>query len=259
MEPVIEPDSITGKGPIFASLSLNRKDSWSSRSEAAKYFKKAYNKWDSRALESYVKHGLREDSTKADGSVTLTTSKHQEVIQYMRPNFEHKRVLDADADPESLKTHDTVFHPDIIGPSKAIYPFYRYEPILLFKLLRHIRPSVLYLFGETSPISTPDHRKEKMERTGRGMGGSGGYENGRVKELLFPGAGHALPFEAVEGVSDAVATWLRQEVIRWKEEEERIKNNWVDLQPEARTSTSNEWPAELKTYFDKSKKKSSKL
>ena len=41
-----------------------------------------------------------------------------------------------------------------------------------------------------------------MERTGRGMGGSGGYENGRGKELLFPGAGHALPFEAVEGVSD---------------------------------------------------------
>lgn len=207
-------------------------------------------------LESYINHGLREDSTKADGSVTLTTSKHQEVIQYMRPNFQHKRPLDADTDPESLKTHDTVFHPDIIGPSNAIYPFYRHEPILLWKLLKHIRPSVLYLFGETSPISTPDHRKEKMERTGKGIGGSGGAENGRVKEVTFPGAGHALPFEAVEGVSDAVATWLKQEVIRWKEEEARIKKDWVDIQREARTSTSGEWLVQLKTYFDKPKQKS---
>ncbi|GAM44029.1 hypothetical protein TCE0_060r19321 [Talaromyces pinophilus] len=259
MEPVIEPNALAGKGPIFVSLSLNRKDSWPSRSEAAKYFKKAYKNWDPRVLESYIKYGLKDDTTSVSGSVTLTTSKHQEVIQYMRPNFQHKRPLDADADPEGLKTHDTIFYPDIIGPSNAIYPFYRYEPILLWKLLKHIRPSVLYLFGEASPISTPDHRKEKLERTGKGIGGSGGYKNGRVKEVTFSGAGHALPFEAVEGVSDAVSTWLKQETIRWKEEEERVNKDWLDLRRDARTSTSDEWLVHLKTYFEKPKKERSKL
>lgn len=259
MEPVIEPNALAGKGPIFVSLSLKRKDSWPSHSEASKYFKNAYDKWDPKVLESYIKYGLKDDTTRAPGSVTLTTSKHQEVIQYMRPNFQHKRPLDADADPEGLKTHDTVFYPDIIGPSNAIYPFYRYEPILLWKLLKHIRPSVLYLFGETSPISTPDRRAEKLERTGKGIGGSGGYKIGRVKEVIFPGAGHALPFEAVGSVSEAVSTWLKQEVIRWKKEEERIKKDWVDLSREARTSTSDEWLVHLKGYFDKPRKEGSKL
>jgi hypothetical protein len=234
MEPVIEPSILSGKGPIFVQLSLNREDTWPSRSEAAKIFKKAYNKWDPTVLERYIKHGLRDvqsetDLAEAKGSVTLTTSKHQEAIQYMRPNFQNKKPLDADKDPESLQSHDTVFYPDIIGPPNTICPFYRYEPIFLFKLLKHIRPSVLYLFREASPISTPDHRVEKLERTGKGIGGSGGYRNGRVKEVTFPGSGHALPFEAVDGVSEAASTWFKQEVMRWKEEEERIRKDWVDL------------------------------
>lgn len=263
MEPVIEPDTFSAKGPTFVKLSLNRKDMWPSQLEAAKDFKKAYRKWDPRAIERYIKYGLRDvlpetDSTKT-GAVTLTTSRHQEVVQYMRPNFHNKKPLDADNDPESLQFHDTVFYPDTMGPSNSIYPFYRCEPVLLFKLLKHIRPSVLYLYGESSPISTPDNRARKLERTGKGIGGSGGYKNGRVKEVTFPGAGHALPFEAVDGVSDATSAWLQQEIMRWKEEEERIEKGWVDLQRETRTSTSDEWRVHLKMYSEKPKNPGSKL
>ena len=241
------------------SLSLKRKDRWPSRAEAAKSFRKAYGKWDPRVVDIYIKHGVKDDPTQPKGSVTLATSKHQEVVKYMRPNFQNKKPLNGVADAGSLDGHDSVFYPDIIGPPNTIYPFYRYEPIILWGLMKHIRPSVLYLYGGKSPISTPDDRERKLERTGRGIGGSGGRKNGRVMDFTFPSAGHALPFEAVKGVSEVMSAWLTQEVVRWKEEEERIQKDWVDLKQEARTSTSNEWLIHLKTYFDGTQKASSKL
>lgn len=258
MEPVLEKNIHAGMGTIFVKLSLGRKDTWPSRSEAAKYFKKSFHKWDSRVLERWLEHGLRDvrpdiDSTKAEGSVTLTTSKHQEVIQYLRPNFQKKRPLNSDKDPDTQELHDPVFYPDIIGPPHAIYPFYRYEPILAWRLLTHVRPSVLYLFGENSPVSSSELRAGKVERTGKGIGGSGGYKSNRVKEVIFPGAGHHLPFEAVPGVSDAASTWLKQEMMRWKEEKERINKGWLELPREARASVSDDWHIYLKTYLDRPK------
>ncbi|KAL4977129.1 alpha/beta-hydrolase [Aspergillus desertorum] len=258
MEPVIEKDIHTGKGPTLVKLSLDRKDIWPSRSEAAKYFKKSFHKWDPRVLERWLEHGLRDvrpdtDPTKAEGTVTLTTSKHQEVVQYLRANFNQKRQLNSDKDPDAHERHDPVFYPDIMGPPHAIYPFYRFEPIFAWRFLKHVRPSVLYLFGENSPVSTPALRAEKLERTGKGIGGSGGYKSNRVKEVIFPGAGHHLPFEAVEGVSDAASTWLKQEMIRWKEDEERIDNGWLELPREARASISHDWHGYLEICLDRPK------
>ncbi|EED13676.1 conserved hypothetical protein [Talaromyces stipitatus ATCC 10500] len=250
MEPVIVSSHLAGKGPIFVSLSLKRRDVWSSRSEAAKYFKKSYKKWDPRVLERWLDYGLRElrsgdESFKEAGAaVTLATSRHQEVNMYLRPNFQNKKPLNANRDPGTQQSHDAVFYADIIGPPDATHPFYRSETVILWSLLKHVRPSVLYLYGETSPVSTPDLRAEKVERTGSGIGGSGGYKSNRVKEVTFPGAGHHLPFEAVSGVSDATSTWLKQEITRWKVEEERINEGWLDLGREARTSVSDDWLTE---------------
>ncbi|KAJ5493518.1 alpha/beta-hydrolase [Penicillium diatomitis] len=141
--------------------------------------------------------------------------------------------------------HDPCFHADIIGPAHATYPFYRYEPILMWNLLRHVRPGVLYLFGDRSPVSTPDLRKEKLTRTGTSIGGSGGWKINRVKEITIPDTGHQLPFENVSRVCKETAVWLEEEVARWSEDETRISEDWLDAIPEVRSSVSSGWKAHL--------------
>lgn len=182
IEPVLEKDLHTGHGASFAKVTLPRKTAWSSHDEAVRYFKKVHKKWDPRAHDLWIEHGLREilpgehtSKTPLESSpvvskplITLTTLPEQEAVFYVRPNFDRKKPASGDAS-----------HPDIIGPPHAIYPFYRYEPILAWNLLRHIRPPVLYLFGEKSPFSSPQGREEKLERTGSGIGGNGGHERDR--------------------------------------------------------------------------------
>ncbi|PWY90687.1 alpha/beta-hydrolase [Aspergillus heteromorphus CBS 117.55] len=253
IEPVIAKDVIDGKGPIFAKLSLARKDVWPSRSHSAAYFKKGYKKWDARVLDLWLKHGLRdlEDISTPDPEsrpVTLATTKHQEVAQYLRSNFPNRRPLDIDNDPDTQFSHDPSLYPDIIGPSSGIYPFYRLEPILLWKMIKHLRPSVLYLFGDQSPVSTPTMRAEKLHRTGKGIGGSGGYKTGRVKEVTIPNTGHHLPFEDVSGVSEATAEWLCQETKRWGEDEKRILGGWLEMSTKERSSIPQEWHGHLESF-----------
>ncbi|KAL2818009.1 hypothetical protein BJX63DRAFT_429341 [Aspergillus granulosus] len=48
MEPVIEKDIHTGKGPAFVKLSLARKDKWPSLEAAEAWFRKQYRNWDPR-------------------------------------------------------------------------------------------------------------------------------------------------------------------------------------------------------------------
>ncbi|KAJ0414651.1 alpha/beta-hydrolase [Aspergillus carlsbadensis] len=230
VEPVIEKDIQTGKGLAFVKQSLARKDAWASREDAGAYFAKQYRRWDARVLRQWVQYGLRDvpfenkDENETDGGssnnnnspgstagVALVTSRHQEVTQYLRPNFQGKKPLSSTLSPDD-SVHDATFHPDVIGPEHAIAPFYRYEPLILWKMLKQIRPSVLYLFGEKSPISTPDLRAEKLHRTGSGIGGSGGCKRGMVKEVTIAGAGHHLPFERVSRVAGETAGWLKGEM-----------------------------------------------
>lgn len=227
IEPVMEKDIHAAHGASFVKISLPRKNTWSSRDEAEKYFKNLNRKWDPRAHDLWMKYGLRDICHGGDTSeaaresspaalkprVTLTTPPEQEVLLYLRPNFDGKKPASGD-----------VSHPDIIGPPHAIHPFYRYEPVLAWRLLKNIRPSVLYLFGEKSPFSSPQSKGEKLERTGRGIGGSGGHEKGKVKAVTVPGSGHILPLENVPRVSDEITWWLKTEIERWKEEEKAISN-----------------------------------
>ncbi|KAI9374498.1 alpha/beta-hydrolase [Aspergillus egyptiacus] len=255
LDPVMGRDINRCMGPIFVKLSLARRDTWSSREEAEEYFRKKFKKWDPRVLERWMNYGLREldtcgeDEEEAAGSstaVTLATSPDQEVVQYLRPNFENKKQLSSagdrgDVSSDSASDHDATFHPDIIGSAHLIFPFYRAEPLVAWKLLKHVRPSVLYLFGGRSPVSRAESRAEKIERTGRGIGGSGGYKLGKVKEVVIPGAGHHLPFEEVSSASDEMVEWVREVMRRFGEEEERIARGWVDASRQRRTSVAAEW------------------
>ncbi|KAL4948180.1 Alpha/beta hydrolase family-domain-containing protein [Aspergillus filifer] len=218
MDPVIVKNIFDGMGPQFIKRSLAMQHTWSSRKEAEAYLRKQYKLWDPRVFDKWLQYGLRDVSSQEPPSspsstttVALTTPVIHEVSPYLRANF--KNIQPASGD---------ISRPDVNGPLHAISPFYRYESILLWKLLKHIRPSVLYLYGERSPVSTPRLRKERMERTGRGIGGSGGAPVGKVKEVVMRKTTHHLPFEDVDEVANEICEWLSHETKRWKDEEAQM-------------------------------------
>ncbi|RAK89826.1 toxin biosynthesis protein [Aspergillus costaricaensis CBS 115574] len=251
IEPVIVKEFISGRGPGFAKAALMKKDTWKSRAEADSYFRETLNEWDPRCLDLWLKYGLRDNTAETENSestVGLATTKDQEIAQSLRPNF-------IDLQPGSNQSeylHDPSFWTDVTGHSETL-PFYRYEPIVLWKLLKYVRPSVLWIYGGKSIMATPDQRAEKLQRTGTGVGGSGGYEKGRVKEIVIPNGGHFVPFEDVAGVAGPAAEWIKQETDRWHDEEERIKKGWLDLTAKQRSSIPNEWLAQMDKYFMKGK------
>lgn len=207
----------------LAAMSTFRPDLWLSRTAAEATFRKSrfFEPWDSRALDKYLKYGLREvptavypPSQSSEGAVTLGTTKHQEVWTYLRPNFE----------PQGPKGHpsssDHLLSPDLDPEVEGTYLFHRPEPAIILNLLPLLRPSALYMFGGKSVLSGSAAQAQKMECTGVGIGGSGGAQMGRVKKVVFENAGHMLPCEDVAGCAEAVATWLAAELERFKAEEE---------------------------------------
>lgn len=238
IDPVLYGTHPKGTYPVANKRSVSyastfRRDVWPSRKEAAASFAKSpyYQKWDQRVFERWLKFGLRDlptalypdertDSTKTM-PVTLVTTKHQEAWTFLRPSYVYK------PDSEGKQpAPNKITHPDLDPSSTDSYPFYRPEPISTFLKLKYLRPPVLYVFGETSELSSVEVRKDKMEETGTGVGGSGGAAEGRVKEIVLPNVGHLIPMEAVDAAAEASVQWLRQELRRWQE----VEDDWVRLQ-----------------------------
>ena len=213
-----------------AMASTHRRDRWPSRRYAAEVFAKSpfYQAWDKRVFRLWLQYGLRDlptaiypeplEPNKEGPPVTLTTTKHQEVWTFLRPNY-----LGRDAEGKSVIDRRTT--PDITPDAPGIYPFYRPEPIILFHKLPHLRPPVLYIYGSESNLSRKEFRDSKHETTGTGVGGSGGAREGRVKSILFEGVGHLIPMEAVNKSAEECAKWLQQEMKRYREEEAK----WQEL------------------------------
>jgi hypothetical protein len=147
---------------------------------------------------------------KTEKEVTLTTTKHQEVFTFMRPNFKGPNNPDPEENPNPAT------HPDVDPQSAPNSPFYRPEPIATFHQLPYLRPSVLYIFGDQSSLSEPLLKADKMAQTGIAPGGSGGVKKGRVQEVTFQGVGHLIPMEVVGKTADACQEWLALEVANWK-------------------------------------------
>lgn len=235
---------------FFARLSSFRRDVWPSRADAAASFKKSklYKSWDERVFDRWIEHGLRglpaklypEDQRKysKDNPVTLSTSKHQEVFTFVRPNF---AGLDASGSP--IVNRQT--HPDLNPEGSTNYPFYRPEPHDTFRNLPHLRPSVLYIFGGKSSLSHPRLRQRKMETTGAGIGGSGGAKEGRVKEVIFENIGHLLPMDGPNECSQAAVDFLAPEIQRWRREEAEFRKKWSEKGKEETTMLTEEWRKHL--------------
>ena len=241
--------------------------------------------------------------------VTLTTSRHQEVFTFARPIFPPSSLfnptsrsssssspvtspslLPSSSVSRSLSTSvasvatsistssplsSSISNPPDLDPA-ADDPhsiFYRPEPIQTFHQLSHLRPTVLYIFGARSEISTPSMRAEKMAVTGVGVGGSRGpvmtskstsenaplishASNGtgkplspnsdgtnpkrseEIREIVISegNAGHLVPFEQVTRVANEIAAWIGAPKTRrrWMENTEKEKREWFGLSKEER-------------------------
>lgn len=242
---------------IPAALSAYRRDRWPSRKAAAESFARSpfYQAWDPRVLKLWIQHGLRDLPTKiypepqpspaatgatvtleptvtpntsanyGEKEVTLTTPKHQEVLTFFRPNpsFHPKPA------PHELT------HPDV--PTEGIVsPFYAPAAKMTLDNIPYLRPSVFYIFGETSDLSAPHYRAEKMAMTGTGVGGSGGAKASRVVQVVIKEAGHLIPMEKVTETGQTAAGWIGKEMARWRVNEELLKKQW-DSTPEVEKYT----------------------
>lgn len=259
VDPVIQlfsgPASSFEADSAIARSSTFRRDRWPSRAEAVASFRKSkfYQLWDPRVLDLWLEHGLRRlptpiyPSTSSETSahrnvekdpVTLTTNKHQEVFMFIRPNFHGM-----DADGKMVANRQT--HPDLDLDTGGIYPFYAPASFSVFKNLQHLRPSALYVFGGTSEMSTPHLRRAKLAVTGTGVSGSGGAEEGRVREVVVEGVGHLVPMVAPKKTADAAAEFLAAELQRWRREEEEWRVQWQRKGRMERMTVDDEWKRQI--------------
>ena len=257
IDPVIQSAFPAAPGiPPFANpqASAFRRDHWPSRAEAALSFKKSrfYQSWDPRVLDLWFKYGLRslptaiyakeyDDSDHPednDSPVILTTTKHQEVFTFLRANFDG-----VDANGKLIVNRRT--HPDLDLGTPDWHPFYRPEPPAVLSDLPRLRPGALYIFGGQSQLSPPDLRKQKMERTGTGVGGSGGAEADRVRQVVFEDVGHLIPMEAVTRCAAAAGEWLTSDIKRWRGEEAEFKREWEAKERRAKYTITEEWKKNL--------------
>ncbi|KAF2722630.1 hypothetical protein K431DRAFT_338003 [Polychaeton citri CBS 116435] len=265
MDPVVQryPAKLGTFNPARASMV--RRDRWPSRKVAEASFRKSkfYQTWDPRVLDLWLEHGLRDLPTKiypsftpasqtppaitADGSstistpeknseveVTLSTTKHQEVVTFLRPNYPTLSNLD----PWTQPNPNT--HPDVDPGTGPNVPFYRPEVRETFYKLALLRPGVFYIFGEESYMSTRVLQADKLACTGTGVGGSGGVKAGRVSSVTVEKVGHLIPMEDVDASAKNCASWIILELERWRRVEEDERGERATLPKEQRGMMSEE-------------------
>ncbi|KAF5027302.1 hypothetical protein F66182_596 [Fusarium sp. NRRL 66182] len=238
LDPVISHYASTpgaqNAGP--AAMSMYRREVWPSRAEAAASFNRSpfYKAWDPRVLQCWLDYGIR--SVPGEESVALATTKHQEIFTYLRPSWDAY-----DAEGKNL------IHPELtpdLNPNLhqrwPTYPVYRPEGPNTLARLPEVRPSVLYVFGGKSELSSLELQEEKMALTGTGVGGSGGQAKGRVKRVIGENNGHLLPMENPSLCASAAADWIKAEVGRWWTEERKYEE-WTKKTQEEKSTVSEEF------------------
>ena len=225
MEPVIQPEH--APGPNAAMMSTYRPDLWPSREAAEASFRKNkfFQTWDSRVLDKYIEFGLRQVPTAlypkvveagavSPGSFTLTISMHQEAWSYLRSNFE----------PQDERV-DPLLSPDLDPQDQGQFHFSRAECNIVYANLPQLRPSVLYVWGSTSGLTSPQWEVDKLRLTGTGLGGSGGVPAGNVHKLVIDGCGHLVPCEQPSVCAGYAADWLGQWLRQYRADEEFYRNH----------------------------------
>ncbi|KAH9828877.1 toxin biosynthesis protein [Teratosphaeria destructans] len=244
-EPSAARSQAGGSWPGAASIT-SRRDKWPSRQAAVDHFSKSpvHRQWDSKVLELYLEHGLIDLPAEAErepGPAALKTPKHQEAVNFARAAWPKFR----DQQPTSETVQfDRQSHPEAIAvPNAPGNPMYRPEMTKTFEQLPSLRPSCLYVYGSKSVFSSskPEKRREKLQATGVGSGGSGGVEEGRVKESEIEGGTHWAPFEKPAEVAGQMGIWLDQEIELWRVSEEAESQAWEGVPVEQRSMVDDDW------------------
>jgi len=171
-------------------------------------------------LKLWCEYGLRETPTtlypNEKGSATLTTTKHQEVFNYLRPWYPEENLHVTPRDMTLLPAADS---------SRADIPAFLYRPEVkaTFIRLRNLRPGCLYIFGGKSEMSAPELQKEKLDVTGVDAGGSGGVAAGRVKGVSLEGIGHLVAMQVPQACADNAAKWIGQELDVWRKQQRQFE------------------------------------
>lgn len=246
---------------FLAYFSNEREDSWPNRAAAEGFFRKSnfHRSWDQRVLERWLRFGLREQTSEAysegvkqvegEANLALTTTKDQESWTYVRPYFF----------PLTTSSHQSLFHanraryPDTDPSTLKTHPFYRAEIDLTLDNLPLLRPSVLYVFPQKSPMSTPTLHGQKMETTGVGKGGSGGVKAGKVKSVEFERGSHLITFEKPGQCAEAVVDWLTEWFREWTQDERTEMEEGARGKSEVEGDhlvISKEWRDRTKAWMD---------
>lgn len=244
IDPVIQTEN---PSKTFAPASTYRRDRWPTWKDAVESFSKSkfYQAWDPRVLAQWNKYGIRELPTELypeevnsdDPPVTLKTPVSQEVFSYLRPKYYGSPGLL----PEKDRWMYGDMHPDDIEPE---YEFYRPEPAELFRRLPELKPPVHYIFGKNSELATPVLRKKKLETTGTGVGGNGGWIEGRVRETVLD-CGHLVPMERTTESAEAAASFTAMELDRWEEFTKEWQSRWRSKSRQDRVGIDQLWKTRI--------------
>ncbi|PWY66005.1 hypothetical protein BO70DRAFT_356633 [Aspergillus heteromorphus CBS 117.55] len=208
-------------GPV--NFVLWRDDVWPTRAAAATANRRMFKNWDPRCADRMVQFGFRDlptalhpslgdDADPANPPVTLTTTKHHDVLGQIRHSFDIRT-------PDGRIEPDRATHADL-DPTLSFLPVYRPEPPRTLQKLPSLRPPALFLLAGASYLNL-DQLREAIRTCGQGVGGSGGRE--KVKEITLPKRGHFFPFEIVGETAGHCAAWL-DEVMRTHYDAERRWN-----------------------------------
>lgn len=248
IDPVIQRENPSRK---YALPSTYRRDYWPSRKAAAEKFQSSpfYQAWDPRVFAKWIEFGLRDLPTNlyptpnnaTQPAVTLTTPKAQELFTFLRPSYVDKRT--------GLPCGNRIeeMHPEDIDD----FPFYRPEPPQIFRRLPELNPSVLYLFGNDSDLSSPSARQEKLQTTGTGVGGSVA-SGGSVQEVVLP-CGHLIPMELVKESAKSSADFISSTMSLWKARKLKFQKAWEQVPLDERASIDKQWESHIGALPKRSK------
>ena len=109
---------------------------------------------------------------------------------------------------------------------------------------------MLYIFGDGSPVSAVSMQEILVNRTGVGLGGSGGIEAGQVAMVSLQGGGHLFPMEKVKACAELVSIELNKRLCQFKSHEMFLQRHQSGKSERDKLVVSKEWQEGVKRRAD---------